>query len=214
MTTKKKPSQNSNAYSTIVDFANFLRQNGDKLFEKDSKLCLKTDQIIILQEYLQEIKSTLTTDQINENKVIKKNSNIFNAKDFVELFKSNKLLLIQDFLYKITSLKIISTTPLDHQEDTINLNIFGSLTYLEIKNFPLAYISNLQYLRSQLEVLTCSKSLTSLHELLFLCGHDNCNSPVQWHKLNILNLSHNQLRFLDNNFVSCYLKEVKVSLFF
>ncbi len=201
MTSKKKPASNSKAYNTIVDFANFLRQNGDKLFQKDSKLCLKTDQILILQEYLQEVKSTLTTEDITETKITKKNSSIFNSKDFIQLFKSNKLLLIQDFLYKITNLKITSTVALNRQEDIISLNIFGSLTYLEIKNCPLANISNLQYLRSQLEVLTAYKSLTSVHELLFLCGRDNCNSPVQWHKLNILNLSHNQLRLLDNSFV-------------
>lgn len=174
------------------------------MFEKDSKLCLTTNNLLILQEYLQEINSTpqLNKKDITENKITKKNSSIFNSTDFIALYKSNHLHLIQDFLYKITNLKIVSETCVMREEDIIDLNIFGSITFLEIKNVPIRRICNMQYLRNQLEVLICNRTLNSLYDLLYLCGRDNCNYPVMWHKLNTLNLSYNQLRLLDNSFVS------------
>ena len=201
----------SKGYNTIVEFAKFLRENGDKLFEKDAKLCLKTDQLFILQEYLQQIQpnisNTVSSISNNENDKFAKqrksqsssNSNLQNNKEFLILYKSNQLHLIQDFLFKITNLKIASETQFNTIKDYVKLNIFGSLTYLEIKNCPMSNVLDLQNLRNQLEVLICVKSINKLQDLLQLCGADQ-SSPLNWPKLHTLNLSHNQLTALDNSF--------------
>ena len=58
-------------------------------------------------------------------------------------------------LYKITA-------QIPDQNSMLKLNIFGSLTYLEMKNCPIVNINDLQTLRNQLEVLICIKSLTKV----------------------------------------------------
>lgn len=111
----------------------------------------------------------------------------------------------------------------------IKLNIFGSLTYLEIKNIPINNIYDLQNLRNQLETLICIKSTTKLQvwarnppiiikftwhtinfyvfgylnskDLLHFCGADQ-SSPFSWQKLHTLVLSYNQVSSLDNSLVS------------
>ena len=177
---------------------------GDKLFEKDSKLCLRTEQLLILQEYLEQITSNPNTSNnfsSIEQKTGRKSNNPFNTKEFLMLYKSNQLHLIQDFLFKITNLKITSDTQLNANKDIINLNIFGSITYLEIKSCPINNISHLQTLRNQLEILICLKSINKVNELLHLCGRDQ-SSPINWPKLHTMNLSYNNLKSLDNSFVN------------
>lgn len=144
---------------------------------------------------------------------------MFNTKEFLTLYKTNQLHIIQDFLFKITNLKvnfyflllnqpkinsffqfqIIAENP--NQINLLKMNIFGSLTYLEIKNCPVININDLQTLRNQLEVLICVKSLNKVQDLLHLCGADQ-SMPLAWPKLHTLNLSYNQLNCLDNSFVS------------
>lgn len=72
------------------------------MFEKDSKLCLNVDQILILQEYLIELNATNQT-----SKDTKKLATSSNNKEYLLLCKSPHLYLIQDFLFKVTNLKVI-----------------------------------------------------------------------------------------------------------
>ncbi len=90
------------------------------MFEKDAKLCLKTDQLFILQDYLQQIQpnsssavSSLTTGAPNNEsdaqKYHRRRASSFNPStnnEFLMLYKSNQLHLIQDFLFKITNIKV------------------------------------------------------------------------------------------------------------
>ena len=75
---------------------------GDKLFEKDAKLCLRTDQLLILQDYLEQIVPNRGSDDLKATK----RNNVFNSQEFLSLYKSNQLHIIQDFLFKITNLKV------------------------------------------------------------------------------------------------------------
>ena len=194
---------NAKNYNTLIDFAKFLRENGDKLFEKDSKLCIQTEQLLILQDYLQQITSytSSSSNSSASDLLSRKQSSQIYTKEFLQLYKSNQLHLIQDFLYKITSLKIIAENPLNYSKDYLKLSIFGSLTYLEIKNCSINNINDLQNLRNQLEVLICIKCIGKVNDLLHLCGADQ-SSPFNWPKLHTLNLSYNQLNSIDSSFVS------------
>jgi hypothetical protein len=81
------------------------------------------------------------------------------------------------------------------------LNIFGSITYLEIKNCHINSIFDLQNLRNQLEVLICTKSINKLSDLLEKCGRDQ-SAPNTWPKLQTLNLNYNNLNSLDDSLVN------------
>ena len=104
--------------------------------------------------------SSIRPSTSSKNDTNKRQINI-NSKEYLLLYKSNQLHFIQDFLFKITHLKISgdTNTQLNFQNDFVNLNIFGSLIYLEIKNWSVTNIIDLQNLRNQLEFLVCLKSV-------------------------------------------------------
>ncbi len=118
--------------------------------------------MLILQDYLQPVNSNSTrpTTSTSKNDNDKRKISI-NSKEYLLLYKSNQLHFIQDFLFKITHLKISGdkNTQQNYQNDLLNLNIFGSLIYLEIKNWNVTNIIDLQNLRNQLEYLVCLKSV-------------------------------------------------------
>lgn len=136
-------------YNTLIEFAKFLRQNGeflhalvvwvfdrvlifdlklgDKLFEKDAKLSLKSDQLLILQDYFQQLLPDVSAcdtassgtgcakSELNgKTPTTKRRTNSIGTtstnKEFLLLYKSNQLHIIQDFLFKITNLKVTMFT--------------------------------------------------------------------------------------------------------
>lgn len=154
---------------------------------------MRNDHLLVLQDYLGQLNSRQSD---HDSEGLK--ASVINSKEFLELYKTNQLHLIQDFLFKITNLKIISETLANTNK--LKLSIFGSLTYLEIKNIPIKSVADLKNLRNQLEVLICVKSINKVQEVLHLCGADQ-SMPLSWPKLHTLNLSYNDLTSLDNSLV-------------
>ena len=117
--------------------------------------------MLILQDYLQPVTSSSTRPSTSSKNDTNKRQININSKEYLLLYKSNQLHFIQDFLFKITHLKISGdkNTQKNFQNDFVNLNIFGSLIYLEIKNWSVTNIIDLQNLRNQLEFLVCLKSV-------------------------------------------------------
>lgn len=171
------------------------------MFDKDSKLSLRNDQIIVLHEYLQQIIQKGRVNHVAADKYSRRKSSVFNlanTKEFMLLFQSSQLHFIQDFLFKITSLKITSNFLEASSKESIRLNIFGSITYLEIRNIPIMSIYDLENLRKQLETLIVFKSLDKVQNLIQFCGADQ-SSPLSWPKLSTLNISYNSLTTLDDS---------------
>lgn len=162
---------------------------------------MRNDQLVVLHEYLQQI---IHKDRINHepnDKYSRKKSSVVslaNTKEFILLYQSSQLHFIQDFLFKITSLKITSNFSPTSNKDSIRLNIFGSITYLEIKNIPILNIYDLENLRKQLETLIVFKSINKVQELIQSCGADQ-SSPLSWPKLSTLTISYNNLSILDDS---------------
>ncbi|XP_053327709.1 serine/threonine-protein kinase 11-interacting protein [Spea bombifrons] len=102
-----------------------------------------------------------------------------------------------DMFQKAPSLKLIHPSDSPRQLD-VNIFPFKSLRSLELRSLPPHCLRGLRSVYSQLEVLTCSKCVTSLEELISLCGGD-LSSALPWLELHTLNFGYNTINALDNS---------------
>ncbi|CAG5934179.1 unnamed protein product [Menidia menidia] len=131
-----------------------------------------------------------------------------------------QLQFLFDILQKTVSLKVSSRNPLEginfvrlrccdtgvalmnppglRLQSAVKIFPFKSLKCLELKRIPPHLLEGLRGVYSQLEVFTCSKSLSSLEELLSLCGGD-LSSALPWLELHTLNFSYNSIVCLDQS---------------
>ncbi|XP_019712153.1 serine/threonine-protein kinase 11-interacting protein isoform X2 [Hippocampus comes] len=108
-----------------------------------------------------------------------------------------QLQFLFDILQKTISLKLINPSRTRLQSG-VKIFPFKSLKCLELKNIPPHCLEGLRGVYSQLEVFICSKSLSSLEELLSLCGGD-LSSALPWLELHTLNFSYNFIVCLDQS---------------
>ncbi|KAM9836279.1 serine/threonine-protein kinase 11-interacting protein isoform 2-T2 [Aulostomus maculatus] len=108
-----------------------------------------------------------------------------------------QLQFLFDVLQKTISLKLINP-PGVRVQSVVKIFPFKSLKCLELKRIPPHCLEGLRGVYSQLEVFTCSKSLSSLEELLSLCGGD-LSSALPWLELHTLNFSYNSIVCLDQS---------------
>lgn len=108
-----------------------------------------------------------------------------------------QLQFLFDVLQKTISLKIINP-PDARLLSVVKIFPFKSLKFLEIKRIPPHCLEGLRGVYSQLEVFICSKSVSSLEELLSLCGGD-LSSALPWLELHTLNFSYNSIISLDQS---------------
>ncbi|XP_070786725.1 serine/threonine-protein kinase 11-interacting protein [Enoplosus armatus] len=108
-----------------------------------------------------------------------------------------QLQFLFDVLQKTISLKLINP-PGSRLQSVVKIFPFKSLKCLELKRVPPHCLEGLRGVYSQLEVFNCSKSLSSLEELLSLCGGD-LSSALPWLELHTLNFSYNSIVCLDQS---------------
>ncbi|KAM3585336.1 uncharacterized protein V6R79_014870 [Siganus canaliculatus] len=108
-----------------------------------------------------------------------------------------QLQFLFDVLQKTISLKLINP-PGMRLQSVVKIFPFKSLKVLELKRIPPHLLEGLRGVYSQLEIFTCSKSLSSLEELLSLCGGD-LSSALPWLELHTLNFSYNYIVCLDQS---------------
>ncbi|KAG8004487.1 Serine/threonine-protein kinase 11-interacting protein [Nibea albiflora] len=108
-----------------------------------------------------------------------------------------QLQFLFDVLQKTVSLKLINP-PGARLQAVVKIFPFKSLRCLELKRIPPHCLEGLRGVYSQLEVFTCSKSVSSLEELLSLCGGD-LSSALPWLELHTLNFSYNSIVCLDQS---------------
>ncbi|CAL8290024.1 unnamed protein product [Lota lota] len=106
-----------------------------------------------------------------------------------------ELQFLFDVLQKTVSLKLVEVSG-SRTQSAVKIFPFKSLKSLELKRIPPHRLEGLRGVYSQLEVFTCSRSLTSLEELLSLCGGD-LSSALPWLDLHTLNFSYNSITCLD-----------------
>uniref|UniRef100_A0A8C1IC69 Serine/threonine-protein kinase 11-interacting protein n=1 Tax=Cyprinus carpio TaxID=7962 RepID=A0A8C1IC69_CYPCA len=106
-------------------------------------------------------------------------------------------LFLFDMLQKTVSLKLVNPPGVKLQY-VVKIFLFKSLKHLELKRIPPHCLEGLRGVYSQLEVFTCSKGVSSLEELLSLCGGDLI-SALPWLELHTLNFSYNSISLLDES---------------
>ncbi|MEE6489038.1 hypothetical protein FKM82_015468 [Ascaphus truei] len=105
--------------------------------------------------------------------------------------------LLLDMLQKTPALKLIHPAGSPRQFD-VNIFPFKSLRRLELRALPPHCLRGLRTVYSQLEVLICSKCISSLEEVISLCGGD-LSSALPWLELHTLNFSYNMISNLDKS---------------
>nr|XP_006207274.1 serine/threonine-protein kinase 11-interacting protein isoform X1 [Vicugna pacos] len=108
-----------------------------------------------------------------------------------------QLQFLFDVLQKTLSLKLVHVPDLG-LPGPIKIFPFKSLRRLELRGVPLHCLRGLRGIYSQLETLTCSRSLQALEELLSACGGDLC-SALPWLALLSADFSYNALTALDSS---------------
>ncbi|XP_024144725.1 serine/threonine-protein kinase 11-interacting protein [Oryzias melastigma] len=173
--------------SLVHSLATLLRNNGDVVLDGSSTLTLPASS-------LQQL-----TRLFEQHLLPRSHQHGFLAlpshpADTVSLLE---LQFLFDMLQKTVSLKLINP-PGEKLQSSVKIFPFKSLKSLELKRIPPHLLEGLRGVYSQLEVFTCSKSLSSLEELLSLCGGD-LSSALPWLELHTLNFSYNSIVCLDQS---------------
>ncbi|XP_074047385.1 serine/threonine-protein kinase 11-interacting protein [Macrotis lagotis] len=108
-----------------------------------------------------------------------------------------QLQFLFDVMQKTLSLKLVHV-PGPGPQGPIRIFPFKSLKQLELRAVPLHCLCGLRGIYSRLETLICSRSLQALEELLSACGGDLC-SALPWIALVCADFSYNSLTALDRS---------------
>ncbi|XP_013777015.1 serine/threonine-protein kinase 11-interacting protein-like [Limulus polyphemus] len=172
----------------VRQLAEFLRQNGDKVLNGQSKLSLTVTVIHTLNKLFNH----LLSDNMEES------SEVF-CTSGSRLGFLYDLTFLCDFIKKTPRLKIIpSPQPVP---SNVDISKFHNLKELEVKKVSLCIINGLQTLSPHLEVLQCYRSLASINDLYRELEHSKkeaSQNGVLWGRLKKLYLSHNDLGDFEN----------------
>ncbi|KAL5009658.1 hypothetical protein ScPMuIL_011963 [Solemya velum] len=166
----------------VLDLAQLLRKNGDRILRGDSKLALTTQSLSVLNRAFRRHSESQNDDN---SRGIQSTSEWRNSINY-----------LKDFLQRAVSVKIIHGSYT--MQGPIHLARFRTLQVLEIKKVPIHMLEGLQYLRGQLRTIIINRSLQAVHELFETCGGD-MTSPMTWPELTAAYLSHNTISQLDTS---------------
>ncbi|KAM4560256.1 serine/threonine-protein kinase 11-interacting protein [Odontesthes bonariensis] len=173
--------------SLVHSLATLLRSNGDMVLDGSSTLTLPAASLQQLTRLFEQY--LLSRSQQHGFLALPSH-----PADTASLLQ---LQFLFDILQKTISLKLINP-PGVRLQSVVKIFPFKSLKCLELKKIPPHLLEGLRGVYSQLEVFTCSKSVSSLEELLSLCGGD-LSSALPWLELHTLNFSYNSLVCLDQS---------------
>ncbi|KAM7375280.1 hypothetical protein PAMA_014398 [Pampus argenteus] len=174
--------------STLVhSLATLLRNDGDLVLDGSSTLTLPADRL----QQLNRLFEQFLQSRSQQHGFLALSSHPADTASLLQLQ------FLFDVLQKTVSLKLINPPGVKVQS-VLKIFPFKSLKYLELKRIPPHCLEGLRAVYSQLEVFTCSKSLSSLEELLSLCGGD-LSSALPWLELHTLNFSYNSIACLDQS---------------
>ncbi|XP_066300190.1 serine/threonine-protein kinase 11-interacting protein-like isoform X2 [Branchiostoma lanceolatum] len=169
----------------IAELANLLRENAEGILDGSSKLSLTSSSVCYLNECFDRV---CEGDRNQGFEVVR--AQVTNSRVYSDIQ------LLFDLVQKTLSLKLVlSSTTL---QGGVRVARFRSLTTLEIKRMPIHLVVGLQVLRSQLQVIICSRCITRLQDVFATCGGDS-SMPLSWPELHTINMSYNSLERLDDS---------------
>uniref|UniRef100_A0A3B4WVV2 Serine/threonine-protein kinase 11-interacting protein n=1 Tax=Seriola lalandi dorsalis TaxID=1841481 RepID=A0A3B4WVV2_SERLL len=173
--------------SLVHSLATLLRNDGDLVLDGSSTLTLSADSL----QHLTRLFEQYLLSRSQQHGFLALPSHPADTASLLHLQ------FLFDVLQKTISLKLINP-PEVRLQSVVKIFPFKSLKSLELKRIPPHCLEGLRGVYSQLEVFTCSKSLSSLEELLSLCGGD-LSSALPWLELHTLNFSYNSIVCLDQS---------------
>uniref|UniRef100_A0A8C7NRV9 Serine/threonine-protein kinase 11-interacting protein n=1 Tax=Oncorhynchus mykiss TaxID=8022 RepID=A0A8C7NRV9_ONCMY len=177
-----------NGQSTLVNsLATLLRNHGASVLDGSSTLTLQADSL----QHLGRLFEQYLLSRTHQHGFLALPSHPADTTSLLQLQ------FLFDVLQKTVSLKLINPSG-SRLQSVVKIFPFKSLKSLELKRIPPHCLEDLRGVYSQLEVFTCSKSLSSLEELLSLCGGD-LSSALPWLELHTLNFSYNTIVCLDES---------------
>uniref|UniRef100_A0A3P8V723 LKB1 serine/threonine kinase interacting protein 1 N-terminal domain-containing protein n=1 Tax=Cynoglossus semilaevis TaxID=244447 RepID=A0A3P8V723_CYNSE len=174
-------------HSLVHGLAKLLRNDGDLVLDGSSTLTLPATSL----QHLTRLFEQYLLSRSQQHGFLALPSHPADTASLLQLQ------FLFDVLQKTISLKLINP-PDVRLQSMVKIFPFKSLKYLELKRIPPHCLEGLRGVYSQLEVFTCSKSLSSLEELLSLCGGD-LSSALPWLELHTLNFSYNSIACLDQS---------------
>ncbi|XP_043097589.1 serine/threonine-protein kinase 11-interacting protein isoform X2 [Puntigrus tetrazona] len=174
--------------STVVHrLATLLRNNGDSVLDGSSTLTLQAGCL----QHLTQLFERHLLSRTHQHGFLALPSHPADTASLLEVQ------FLFDMLQKTVSLKLVNPPGVKLQY-VVKIFPFKCLRHLELKRIPPHCLEGLRGVYSQLEVFTCSKGVSSLEELLSLCGGD-LSSALPWLELHTLNFSYNTISRLDES---------------
>lgn len=172
----------------ITHLAKLLRDNGDKVLNSEYKLTLTGSLLRALNDSFSLIVDSSEVCTPQTFQVLKPN----NSKS--DVFR--ELQFIYDFVQK-TQILCLTTVPNDDPFDgVIDITKFRNLRRLEIQRIPIEQVVGIQRLRAHLQEIICSKSISSVKDIITHCGGDKANGFL-WNELKMADFSYNGLKTID-----------------
>ncbi|KAJ8247044.1 hypothetical protein GJAV_G00258140 [Gymnothorax javanicus] len=171
----------------VRSLATLLRNNGDSVLDGSSTLTL---QVGCLQ-HLTRLFQQFLQSRASQHGFLALPSHPADTPSMLQVQ------FLFDMLQKTISLKLVNP-PGPRLQSVVKIFPFKSLRVLELKRIPPHCLEGLRAVYSELQVFICSRSVSSLQELLSLCGGD-LSSALPWLELHTLNFSYNSICCLDES---------------
>ncbi|XP_035909526.1 uncharacterized protein LOC118511039 isoform X2 [Anopheles stephensi] len=188
----------------ITALAKLLKESGDKVLNSQFKLSLSGSLLRALNDSFSLIVDKNEMLPPQSFQVVKPN----NAKS--DVFR--ELQFVYDFVQKTVILSLNQFVNDDPYEFAVDISKFRSLRTLEVQKIPINQIVGLQYLRSQLQDLTCMRSISEVADVLVGCGGDKATDKKPWRSLRSINFAYNMLDYVDCSLeYASWLEELNLS---
>lgn len=167
----------------IKTLIKFLQNNGGSVISGHNKFLVTPSILKEINTILHTVKEDIYVSSLTNSDLINKYSS------------KNELMFLYDFVKKTPKLKISNTV--SSHDFYVDVSDFTNLKYLELYKFNVKHLKGIQFLRENLEMVVCLRSMDKIGNLLLNTeSEDNI-----WSKLRHAILSRNNIYELDESFI-------------
>lgn len=167
--------------------AELLRKDGDKILNQTAKF-------VLTGNILNEINRSFSLILEQKDAMTNSFQILSNTEERTETFSDVQFLY--DFFQNSPSLKVTAGHGL---QETVSLEYFKSLRYLELVAISIKELNHLEHIRDGLETFVCMKTINEIKDILEKCGGDFSDGFI-WRELKSMYLAHNFISVIDDSF--------------